>query len=184
MRARGFEVVGIEPAEAMRERAVASNPGVEIIDGDITKLPFEDSSFDLVLSVEVLRYLAVPALGIREIARVLRPGGVAILTAAPRWSLTPYALVNMVTSRISIPTFTKLKQSFLTAQGGTGLLTAAGFSHTEVHGLFFGPWILLGRVSPRLLERGLRAWEPLDDRLSGQGPLRDLANHLVLIGRK
>jgi len=184
MRDRGFDVVGIEPATGMRQRAIARNPGVDVIDGNIESLPFEDASFDLVISVEVLRYLSDPSIGIREISRVLRPGGLAILTAAPRWSLNGYAFVNLVTSRLSIPTFTKLKQSFLPVRSGRSMMKQAGFRQIEVHGLFFGPWVALGRVSPSTLATGLRAWERFDDWLSGWAPLRDLSNHLVFIARK
>ena len=52
------------------------------------------ASFDAVLCIEVLRYL--PDIGpcVREIARVLRPGGVALVTASPLFNLNGYPLFN------------------------------------------------------------------------------------------
>jgi SAM-dependent methyltransferase len=38
----GFEVSGLEPASEMRRLAIAANPGVDIRDGSITALPYDD----------------------------------------------------------------------------------------------------------------------------------------------
>ena len=48
---------------------------------DITAIPVADESFDAVLCTEVLEHVPQPADVIRELARVLRPGGRLLLTA-------------------------------------------------------------------------------------------------------
>lgn len=48
-------------------------------------LPFADSSFDLVTCFEAFQYVTDPQEGVREIGRVLRPGGVALLTVPFVW---------------------------------------------------------------------------------------------------
>jgi SAM-dependent methyltransferase len=48
-------------------------------------LPFADGAFDLVLCTEAFHYLADPESGVREIGRVLRPGGTAIVTVPLVW---------------------------------------------------------------------------------------------------
>lgn len=48
--------------------------------GDAARLPFAEASFDAVVMLEVLEHLAEPALALREIARVLRPRGVLVLS--------------------------------------------------------------------------------------------------------
>lgn len=63
----------------------ARSMGVErAVQGDISTLPFADNSFDMVLSIDVLPHLPrgaeLPA--IREMARVLAPGGLAVIRAA------------------------------------------------------------------------------------------------------
>jgi SAM-dependent methyltransferase len=57
---------------------------------DITDIPVEDGSFDAVLCVEVLEHLPDPVAALRELSRVLKPGGTLLLTA-PFASLTHFA---------------------------------------------------------------------------------------------
>jgi SAM-dependent methyltransferase len=47
--------------------------------GDATALPFPDASYDLVVALDVLEHLDDDAGGARELHRVLRPGGAAII---------------------------------------------------------------------------------------------------------
>jgi SAM-dependent methyltransferase len=54
------------------------NPDTVYYDGHV--LPFPDASFDAVLCTEVLEHIADPAETIREIHRVLKPGGRLVLT--------------------------------------------------------------------------------------------------------
>ena len=61
-----------------REKAVGK-PGrhaVELLEGDALRLPFRDGRFDAVVSAFVLRNLANLETGMREMRRMLRPGGV------------------------------------------------------------------------------------------------------------
>ena len=184
LRAQGLEVVGVEPAEEMRRRAIAANPSAEIVGGDIEALPFPDGSFDALVSIEVIRYLADPSKALAECARVLKPGGVALITAAPRWSLNGYALINVVTSRLRVPTFTHVKHSFMSARSARRSMARAGFASTDVRGAFLGPWHVLQRFLPGVARAGMRALEPVDDGLANRPLLRDLSNHLVLVGRR
>jgi SAM-dependent methyltransferase len=59
-------------AEACRERL----PGVEVVVAGGEALPFPDGSFDAVLSQLVVNFMADAEAGVREMARVTRPGGV------------------------------------------------------------------------------------------------------------
>jgi SAM-dependent methyltransferase len=181
---RGFSVIGVEPSVAMRERAIRDNPGAKVIDGDICALPFADDSFDIIVCIEVIRYLDDPARGLAEIERVLAPGGLAFVTAAPAFSLNGYALLNQITARVQLPTFTKIKQSFMTVRSAEHAMQRIGFRNVTVHGTFLGPWHVLGRFSPDALAFVLRALEPVDDRVSDRALVRDFTNHLVLTGSK
>ena len=48
---------------------------VEVCEGDMHALPFDDAHFDLVVLMHALTYAAKPAQAVAEAARVLRPGG-------------------------------------------------------------------------------------------------------------
>lgn len=59
---------------------------------DIGALPIATSGFDAVLCTEVLEHVPEPIIAVREMARVLRPGGILLLTAPQRSGghLAPY----------------------------------------------------------------------------------------------
>lgn len=75
-------VCGIEPFDNMvqrsREYAAAQGvDGVEFKTCPQAAIPYDDESFDLVLSHDVLEHVGDPRLSMREIRRVLRPGGLS-----------------------------------------------------------------------------------------------------------
>jgi SAM-dependent methyltransferase len=52
--------------------------------GDATRMPFGDDSFDVVIAAEVMEHIPADQAAMNEVARVLRPGGVAAVTV-PAW---------------------------------------------------------------------------------------------------
>lgn len=54
-------------------------PGVDFV-ADVSDLPFEDGSYDIVLSTQVLEHVKDPQKVVQEMARVLKPGGHLFLT--------------------------------------------------------------------------------------------------------
>ena len=71
--------VGVDIAESAVAVARASGLDARVVE-DAASLPFDDASFDVVCCTEVLEHLFRPDDAAREAARVLRPGGVLILT--------------------------------------------------------------------------------------------------------
>jgi demethylmenaquinone methyltransferase/2-methoxy-6-polyprenyl-1,4-benzoquinol methylase len=82
VRRYGCSVVGVDQSEAMLGRArrrAAREPAlaarIELVRGEAEALPFDDGEFDAVTSGYLFRYVDDPAATIRELARVVRPGG-------------------------------------------------------------------------------------------------------------
>lgn len=73
------EYLGIEPNEAMLERALkhAREEGrsMDLRPIDVQAMPFPDASFDAVIATLTFCSVPDPAAGLREIRRVLKPGG-------------------------------------------------------------------------------------------------------------
>ncbi len=65
------------------------NTKLDIV-SDITAIPVEDGSFDAVMCTEVLEHVPDPVAALKELNRVLRPGGYLLITA-PFASITHFA---------------------------------------------------------------------------------------------
>jgi demethylmenaquinone methyltransferase/2-methoxy-6-polyprenyl-1,4-benzoquinol methylase len=85
-------VIGLDFSEKMLDRARMKGPEVEWVQGDVLALPFEDASFDSATVGFGIRNVDDLEAGLRELRRVLRPGGrLAILEiTTPRGVLAPF----------------------------------------------------------------------------------------------
>jgi demethylmenaquinone methyltransferase / 2-methoxy-6-polyprenyl-1,4-benzoquinol methylase len=69
-------VVGIDQSPEMLAEARRRLPAdVTLVEGDAQRLPFDDASFDALTFTYLLRYVSEPPATLRELARVVRPGG-------------------------------------------------------------------------------------------------------------
>lgn len=182
LRERGFEVAGVDGSEEMIAHARANNPGAHIKVADVDSLPFPDSSFDFVLCIEVLRYLPDFTRCVNEIARVLKPGGVCLVTAAPLLSLNGYWLVNRIASRVRVADLVHLKQFFTTSWRLRRSFANAGFGSLTVHGVYLGPVNWVERLAPSLLPRTLKAWELVDSAITDRRMTREFSNMFLVHG--
>jgi SAM-dependent methyltransferase len=73
---RGADVFGIEfEASKLREAALAPDLAGRVESGDVAHLGFEDGRFDVALLNEVLEHVPDDRRALREVHRILRPGG-------------------------------------------------------------------------------------------------------------
>jgi len=80
-------VVGVDQSAAMLRAARRRTEGIENVElrrGALEALPLDDRSCDAALLVLVLTYVSEPLAALREAARVLRPGGRAVLVDLAR----------------------------------------------------------------------------------------------------
>jgi SAM-dependent methyltransferase len=153
----GFDVAGVDGSEEMIALAQARNPTVMIRYGDVEALPFPSGGVHVVVCVEVLRYLPGPSDRLREMAQVLRPGGLCQATATAVLNLTGHWLINRLSSRFGTPGLTRLRQAFSTSSRLRRELEMAGFESPRVRGVYFG--------------QGLRRFVPMSWRVPGpDGP--------------
>lgn len=78
----GFEVTSLEPdpsdsvgAGAIRSLASSTGLPIRVVEQFSEALPFSDNSFDVVFARAVLHHMCDLGVGCRELARVLKPGG-------------------------------------------------------------------------------------------------------------
>jgi ubiquinone/menaquinone biosynthesis C-methylase UbiE len=78
---RDITALDISPKMLERARQRARKPGVdvELVEGDAQRLPFEDNSFDSVVTTFVFCSVPDPVQGLRELHRVLKSGGQLIM---------------------------------------------------------------------------------------------------------
>lgn len=159
----------------LSEEAVAYNreQGREVLQGVIEEMPFADGAFDLALALDVIEHVPDDLAALRELHRVLRPGG-SLLTTVPALPLlwSPHDEANGHYRRYSL-------------DGLHGRVEAAGFevvTDTYFNTLLFPAVFIarsLGRLRrksaasdlgevPRLLNAFLEKTFSLEARLVGR----------------
>ena len=76
LRQKGCTVVGLDQSPEMLAEARRRLPKeVQLVEASAEQLPFPDASFDALTFTYLLRYVSDPGAMLRELARVVRPGG-------------------------------------------------------------------------------------------------------------
>jgi SAM-dependent methyltransferase len=157
---RGLTTYGVDASPAMieltKECAAARDLVVHASVGDVYGLPYPDDTFDLSIAVGVLPWLREPDRALSELARVVRPGGHAIISCDNRARLKGF-----IDPRGSFM-LTSYRRARRAARGGVlspgatphverwpsefnRLLDEAGFERLERRTLGFGPFTWMGR---------------------------------------
>src|ERR1043166_100990 len=161
---RGYSVDAVDVASPMLDltHQVAKDAGVagriRTSQGDVRDLPFSHGVFSLAVAIGVLPWVRSLDRSLRELVRVLRPGGYLIVNVDNRWRMThlldPYAWVKLAGSRImrslgfsrwsgAPPTVRCSLREF------DALLAPAGLRKLWGATLGFGPFLLLDALSPQ-----------------------------------
>ena len=82
---RGFTAVGIDLSRALLDVARSRFPGLEFVEMDATRLAYDERSFDAALfsynGIDCIYPIEARRACLREVYRVLRPGGVFVLSS-------------------------------------------------------------------------------------------------------
>ncbi len=173
MAERGFYVDAIDTVQEMidytRDLAERSSVAarVHVSQGDVHRLQAPDDAYDLVLTIGVLPWLPVIEQPLREMCRVLRPGGILIVNIDNKWSL--HRVLDPALNPITLPLKHALRNALwrrgwrepkarewtLSRPRFDRQLSQAGFTKIQDVTLGFGPFTLFGRepLSARLGER-------------------------------
>jgi len=97
--AMGFETTGIDPSEhslnIAKEHAKANGLAIKYDLGTGEALPYENASYDVVFCCDVLEHVRNLPKVIREIARVLKPGGVFIFDTLNRTFISKLVAIKI-----------------------------------------------------------------------------------------
>jgi len=172
--ARSGTVTGVELSHTSVCLARARAAG-EVIEGSVLDMPFESSSFDLAVSLDVIEHLEADLDALRELRRVVAPGGALLLTVpAYGWLWSGHDEINHHYRR-----YTRRSLQLVAQQAGWQQVRTTYFNS-----LLLPVAILLralDRLNTKTTESSLDLWVP-PSRLNWLLE-RPLALEAALIGR-
>lgn len=122
-------------------------PVVEFRCATVPPLPFADGSFDCVVSFQVIEHIERDALFVAEARRVLRPGGMLILS-------TPNAPMSLTRNPWHVREYTAAELGRLLADGG--------FATVEIEGVFGNERVMAYYEENRRSVARILRFDPLD----------------------
>ena len=201
---RGYDVTAFDSVSTMLDltRQAAADFGLQnqirTALGDVHQLQFRDGEFQLVIALGVLPWLHSPQVAIREIKRVLKPGGYAVMTVDNAWRLSyvleptqcpPLRGLRGAVSRSlralrlrSSPPDAKLSRRH-SPQQLDHALKATGFTKLQGATVGFGPFTFLDRpllseANGTKLHQKLQAWAD-----QGVPLLKSMGSHYVVLAK-
>lgn len=176
-----FRLTGLDRSSAnitVARGALDATPEPRLVIGRIEKMPLDSASFDVVLAMGSLEYVAGIEDALGELARVTRPGGLAVVTMKNPYS--PYRLWNRaISSLVHRPNGSPILHCLTTRSYRAGLADA-GFAPEKIQRYGFGfPASRLDAHVPRV---AMRLEHALDYIVPG--PLRWIATDYLVVARR
>jgi 2-polyprenyl-3-methyl-5-hydroxy-6-metoxy-1,4-benzoquinol methylase len=199
----GYTIQAVDSVESMikrtRQHAEEAGVGERIITSlrDVYDLGYPDSSFDLVLKIGVAPWLYSLDKAVREVVRVLRPGGYLITTADNWWRLhrwldprylPPLAPIRRrirdVLERLALIGPRAASTHLHSIREFDDCLSIAGLTKIEGRTVGFGPFSFLGcKLLPDSF--GVKIHHRLQDLADRGVPiLRSMGTHYIVLAKK
>ncbi|WP_320783972.1 methyltransferase domain-containing protein [Streptomyces sp. CRN 30] len=92
--AKGYRAVGVDLSELSLREALRHGFD-EVVRADVTELPFDDASFDVVTAGQCLEHVPDPYAVVAEACRVLRPGGTLVVDTIADTRVARFASITL-----------------------------------------------------------------------------------------
>jgi 2-polyprenyl-6-hydroxyphenyl methylase / 3-demethylubiquinone-9 3-methyltransferase len=137
----GGTVTGVDAAHenvaVAQDHAAQSGLTIRYRCGEVDAV--EGEKFDLITCLEVIEHVADPASFIAQLAGLLAPGGLMVVSTPNRTALSKIALINIGETVGGIPPGTHDWDKFLTPDELAAHVRAGGLTVADQRGLAFGP---------------------------------------------
>lgn len=181
-----LDYYGIDPAPSMVDIArkrVASHDKIQ--NGIAQNIPFSDNSFDLVIMIEVVRYLDLKDINksFSEVSRVLKPGGKIFCTFVNKWSLDFFYLfqnLRKIFKRNNYDTKNPYCE-FFTPNKVKRLYEINNFKNIEIIGNMFSPIRIVYKINRKFGSILAKKLTNFDDQISNKEIMKRFSGHLIAV---
>jgi len=180
---QGFQVHAIDPSANMLRLARDNFPEIHFKEGIAQDLNFPDQFFDLVISIEVLRYLdeADVRKSYEEIFRVLKPGGKMLVTHVNKFALDGYYFFYHAKQFwMKLVNGTRHACYFTTPVKEQRLVREAGFTEIQITGRMYASIRIAFKFGKRFGRAYARFLERINSEQKFPADRAFMAGHLVV----
>jgi len=164
-----IDLINAEVSGRLISKARARYPDELFVKTALGPLPFPDDEFDFILSLETLEHAPDPLRFLRELARVLKPGGTLVMSCPPATAELPLRVYEFFFHNHG-----EGPHRFPPSREVKGLVHAAGLELQRHESTLFIP------AGPRWLRR----LEPWVERMAARTPLRELGIRQFFVCRR
>ena len=185
----GYEVYGVDIAEGMIEECrkhFGNFPKAYFSIGRIEKMDFPENHFDLIVCMGVVEYLVDDNAGIKELFRVLKPGGTLIVTCpnffSPwrRWSSFYWGVKNVIKRAIGRPIYGEMHHREYKSGNYCRLLEQRGFRILDI--CYYNFKVVIEPLDRWFMKRAIALTGKLEKNC--RGVLRWIGTGFIISARK